>query len=53
MALLNFLEEARRETQKKILRTTLRAFMWGKDLYKERSFILLSLPYTPMQLLCP
>lgn len=32
MALLNFLEETRKEVQKKkILRTTLRVFMQGKD----------------------
>lgn len=53
MALLNFPEETRTAMWKNILRTALRVFMEGKDVHKERGFISLSLPCTPMQLLCP
>lgn len=53
MALLNLPEESGKEVQKKkVLRTALRLFI-SERMCKERSFILLSLPYTPIQLPCP
>lgn len=53
-ALLNLLEETGTEIQKKrIFRTTLGVFVWGKEIHRERSFISPSLPSASLKPLCP
>lgn len=53
-ALLNLLEETGTEIQKKrIFGTTLRVFVWGKEMHRERFFISPGLPSAPMGSLCP
>lgn len=53
-ALLNLLEETGTEIQKKrIFGTTLRVFVWGKEMRRERFFISPGLSRAPMGSLCP